>query len=133
MRKFLGIDIGGTKTAVIYAREKEENRIEIVDKSQFETTQVKQTINEIFSYLDEMIDRNELKTDEISAIGISCGGPLDSERGIVMSPPNLPGWDNIPIVDMVKRDTRSLAPSRTMPMLVPWQNGSLEPGLAPKT
>ena len=33
MRKFLGIDIGGTKTAVIYAREKEENRIEIVDKS----------------------------------------------------------------------------------------------------
>jgi glucokinase len=103
MRKLLGIDIGGTKTAVIYAREKEGNAIEIVDKSQFETTEVRQTIKDIFSHLDEVIDRNGLKADEVSAIGISCGGPLDSERGIVMSPPNLPGWDNIPIVDMVKK------------------------------
>ncbi|HHU26132.1 MAG TPA: ROK family protein [Bacteroidales bacterium] len=103
MKKLLGIDIGGTKTAVIYAREEEGNRIEIVDKSQFRTTNVEQTINEIFSHLDELIERNGLKAEEISAIGISCGGPLDSERGIVMSPPNLPGWDNIPIVEMVKK------------------------------
>ena len=55
MKKLLGIDIGGTKTAVIYAREEEGNRIEIVDKSQFRTTNVEQTINEIFSHLDEWI------------------------------------------------------------------------------
>lgn len=34
---------------------------------------------------------------DFSAIGISCGGPLDSRRGIVFSPPNLPGWDKVPI------------------------------------
>jgi glucokinase len=33
------------------------------------------------------------------AIGISCGGPLDSRRGLVLSPPNLPGWDNVPVAD----------------------------------
>ena len=27
------------------------------------------------------------------AIGVSCGGPLDSARGLILSPPNLPGWD----------------------------------------
>lgn len=103
MRKLLGIDIGGTKTAVIYACEKDGSTIEIVDKSQFKTTKLKETINGIFFHLDEVINRNGLKTDEVSAIGISCGGPLDSERGIVMSPPNLPDWDNIPIVEMVKK------------------------------
>ena len=32
------------------------------------------------------------------AIGISCGGPLDSKKGVILSPPNLPGWDSIEIV-----------------------------------
>src|SRR4029079_4246656 len=30
---------------------------------------------------------------------VSIGGPLDIERGIIKSPPNLPGWDNIPLKD----------------------------------
>ncbi|MBO9609488.1 MAG: ROK family protein [Paenibacillaceae bacterium] len=34
----------------------------------------------------------------LAAIGISCGGPLDSTRGLVLSPPNLPGWDGIDAV-----------------------------------
>ena len=37
-------------------------------------------------------------------IGISCGGPLDSKKGIIKSPPNLPGWDDIPIVDLFKTE-----------------------------
>ena len=31
-------------------------------------------------------------------MGVSCGGPLDSARGLILSPPNLPGWDEVPIV-----------------------------------
>ena len=34
---------------------------------------------------------------KLKRIGISCGGPLDSKKGIIYSPPNLPGWDNVPI------------------------------------
>jgi glucokinase len=30
--------------------------------------------------------------------GIACGGPLDSAAGLILSPPNLPGWDRVPIV-----------------------------------
>ena len=37
--------------------------------------------------------------------GISCGGPLDAEKGIVQSPPNLPGWDDVPVADMVSART----------------------------
>jgi glucokinase len=37
----------------------------------------------------------------IAGIGIACGGPLDPDAGVILSPPNLPGWDRIPLVDTV--------------------------------
>ena len=39
----------------------------------------------------------------MARIGISCGGPLDSRKGFIYSPPNLPGWDNVPIVDIFSK------------------------------
>lgn len=36
---------------------------------------------------------------ELASIGISCGGPLDSAKGLILSPPNLPGWDEIPAAE----------------------------------
>ena len=100
-RKVFGIDIGGTKIAIVYAIE-QDGEIEFVDKVKFLTTTVDETINFIFRNLEELMEKHAVDSSQIHAIGISCGGPLDSTKGIVMSPPNLPGWDNIPIVDMVK-------------------------------
>jgi glucokinase len=96
-KKVIGIDIGGTKTAVIYAVENNEG-IELIDKILFPTSTVEETIDSIFRTTEKMMDKHS----SIHAIGISCGGPLNSATGVVMSPPNLPGWDHIPIVDMVK-------------------------------
>jgi glucokinase len=39
--------------------------------------------------------------ERIPAIGIACGGPLDPTRGVILSPPNLPGWDEIPLTTIV--------------------------------
>ncbi|HEY0100418.1 MAG TPA: ROK family protein [Pyrinomonadaceae bacterium] len=36
------------------------------------------------------------------AVGIGCGGPLDRRRGLILSPPNLPRWDEFPIVRQVE-------------------------------
>lgn len=86
---FTGIDIGGTKCAVIVG---DENGI--IEKIKFPTTTVDDTIKNIIEAV-EKLGAND-------AIGISCGGPLDSKRGVIMSPPNLPGWDNIEIVKMLE-------------------------------
>lgn len=100
----LGIDIGGTKCAVIYGKDT-DGSVEIIDKSRFETTEVNGTIANILSELKEMCRKHKLDSGNTNGIGISCGGPLDSRRGIVMSPPNLPGWDSIPIVKLVEDAT----------------------------
>lgn len=90
MGRFIGIDIGGTKCAVVTGDENGN----ITGKIRFDTKDCQGTINEIIEAVE--------KSGECDAIGISCGGPLDSEKGVIMSPPNLPGWDNIPVTDILR-------------------------------
>lgn len=102
-RRLIGVDIGGTKCAVSLGLTNDE-RIGIKDKTGFPTTEVQGTIASIKDGIRNVLGRNGLGEKDISAIGISCGGPLDSGTGVIMSPPNLPGWDNIPIVDLLSEE-----------------------------
>lgn len=100
MKNILGVDIGGTKCAVTYGR-CEGSDIEIIDKISFATVSCEETIGLLKSGIRRIMDRNSLTSENTYSIGISCGGPLDSRRGVIMSPPNLPGWDNVPIVSIL--------------------------------
>lgn len=99
----LGIDIGGTKCAIVYGK-RIGSDLQIVDKTKIETTTVEETIRNIMSEAKRMMARFNLTAQTVRAVGISCGGPLDSKSGTVMSPPNLPGWDNIPIVKIIEEE-----------------------------
>ena len=99
-KNILGVDIGGTKCAVIYGQ-KEGDTLHLVEKVKFPTTSVDETIANIVRAVDDVMRKNGLTAGNTAAIGVSCGGPLDSRTGVVMSPPNLPGWDNIPIVKLL--------------------------------
>lgn len=87
---YIGIDIGGTKCAVVLS----DGDGRIVRKERFATRGRDETLCAIFSAVERM--------GAAEAIGISCGGPLDSTRGVILSPPNLPGWDAVPIVAMLR-------------------------------
>ena len=93
---YIGIDIGGTKCAVLLGDNVNGKPI-IKEKIRFDTLSVKETLNKIFESVERLI-----KLESCSAIGISCGGPLDEERGVILSPPNLPGWDNVHITEMLE-------------------------------
>jgi glucokinase len=41
---------------------------------------------------------------EVAAVGISCGGPLDAETGIVYRPLNLPDWDAVPLGRLAREE-----------------------------
>jgi glucokinase len=101
----LGFDIGGTKCAAILGKAGDENEtIQIVDKEITPTNRpAYQMIELLFSMAESMLLKHAITNKELQGIGISCGGPLNSTIGIVLSPPNLPGWDNIPIVELTKK------------------------------
>lgn len=37
---------------------------------------------------------------EVEAVGIGCGGPLDSERGVLIAPLHLPGWKDVAVAEL---------------------------------
>lgn len=103
MRSIIGMDIGGTKCAVLLARETDGN-IEILDALRFPTLThlgYEQAMDRLLAAADILIERHELTQKGLDAIGVSCGGPLDSRSGRILSPPNLPGWDDVPIVELL--------------------------------
>ncbi len=101
VKYFLGIDIGGTKCAVVLGDE----NFTIHKKISFPTKTDERGYIEVIREFEESIDQmiSDIPKEKIQQIGISCGGPLDSEKGMIYSPPNLPGWDNVPIVDMFQK------------------------------
>lgn len=102
MKVVAGIDIGGTKCAVSFAHMKEEE-IEFLDKVRMETDtecfdNVMQGVVSIIA--DKLQENPEWR---LMSIGISCGGPLDAEKGLILSPPNLPKWDHADVFTPLKR------------------------------
>ncbi len=92
----IGIDIGGTKCA-ISAGESCDGALRILSREEFPTAGLpwRKVLEEFAARVEKLMG---LRHAALSSIGISCGGPLDSRRGVIMSPPNLPGWDDVPVV-----------------------------------
>lgn len=89
--KIIGVDIGGTKCAVTLGN----GEGEILKKIKFDTVSVSYTLDKIFQSVEEL--------GKCDAIGVSCGGPLNSESGVIMSPPNLPDWQDIHITQELSK------------------------------
>jgi glucokinase len=88
----IGLDIGGTKCAVSVPDGPDRVR-EVV---RFATTDVHGTLNRFYAEIAK------LNPGRDTVFGVSCGGPLDSGKGLILSPPNLPGWDRIAICALLQ-------------------------------
>ena len=41
---------------------------------------------------------------QLAAIGIDAPGPVEYDRGIITSPPNLPGWHDVPLASIIEKE-----------------------------
>ena len=100
---YIGLDIGGTKCAVVLAQ---ANRgIQILDKIRFDTCAEKGfdfAWGKLCQATEEMLRRAAGQNRRVRAIGVSCGGPLNAREGVVLCPPHLPGWVNVPVVRLLE-------------------------------
>jgi glucokinase len=100
-----GIDIGGTKIAVALA----DPNGQILSLSRF-PTEVEagphRLIDKAIKEIQRMMEEIEAR---LLAVGVGCGGPLDRERGLILSPPNLPGWDEFPILKIIEERLKAPA------------------------
>ncbi len=96
MSKYIGIDIGGTKCAVSLASV-EAGSIEIIAKTIIKSNPsvAEKTLSQLKSELKKLLRKNKLKESDFDAVGISCGGIVDSEKCVLITTPVLPMWRNI--------------------------------------
>src|SRR5579863_2705005 len=103
MSWWVGVDIGGTKTAVVLS----SSPPQVVGRIEFATRQERgpaQAIDAIKSGVREVLSQAGASGAEVSGIGVSCGSPLDPVSGIIQSPPNLATWVDVPIVEILARE-----------------------------
>ena len=91
MKKFLGIDIGGTNTKAVLIDE----NLEIISFGVGDTPASGGPQAEI-AILSEMFDFLKIPVKDVDAVGIGIPGPVDN-NGIVHNPPNLKHWGDVDI------------------------------------
>ena len=98
---YIGYNIGGTKCSIILS----DNKFNILEKEVFDTKS-ERGYNAILNEFKELTQHffQSYAQQSLVKIGISCGGPLDSKKGIIYSPPNLPGWDEVRIVEIFENE-----------------------------
>lgn len=95
-RTILGLDIGGTKTAIV------EGTLEgrIVERRELET-RAWEPFERTFPMLADaarmLVGTAESAGRKVAAISVSVGGPLRIDEGFLINPPHLPGWHNVPL------------------------------------
>jgi glucokinase len=95
-----GVDIGGTKTAVLVSL----GAPSVLDRIEFPTAPAKgpePALRQIKAGIRDLLAKHRLKP---TAIGVSCGGPLDHIGGIIQAPPNLSTWVDVPIKAILEEE-----------------------------
>lgn len=100
-----GVDIGGTKTAVVLSSEPPT----LLSRVEFPTLPQngpRYAIEKIQNAIHELLASQGKDAKSLAAIGVSCGGPLDRVAGVIQAPPNLPTWVDVPLKEILEREFR---------------------------
>ncbi|ONI67212.1 ROK family protein [Kribbella sp. ALI-6-A] len=94
----LALDVGGTKLATgVVAADGTVLSFRTVE------TAVHEGPDAVVGRLLDLAEKTlaEAGHPEVIAVGIGCGGPLNPSTGVILGPPGLPGWDEVPLARMV--------------------------------
>lgn len=102
----LGIDLGGTKVAMALMSTEEK----IIEKRKIATDLTispQKMIERISDEAKNMLRNNHLSTEDLQGVGLGAPGPLDTKKGCITQPPNLTGWINVPIVQLLEEHLKT--------------------------
>ena len=105
----VGVDLGGTNIVAGALAEDGSDvlalRSEPTRADQGAEAVVDRIVRMIDTVIAETIAHTGAKRDDMIGVGVGAPGPLDRERGIVVTTPNL-GWTNFPLRDVIAERAR---------------------------
>ena len=103
MAKRIGIDVGGTNVKIALVDEKGKiiysNSVPTYAKMGYEYT-----VNNIKQAIRDLMKETNTTEKNIEGIGFDFPGQVDCKKGIVKLAPNIPGWVNVPIAQMIEEE-----------------------------
>jgi glucokinase len=99
----IGIDLGGTKISTALADS--AGKIIAHDYRQTHAAEgLDAVIERMLDAARRVMAQGEVESTEITAVGIGAPGPVDVEAGILVAPPNLPGWDRVSLKQLIEAE-----------------------------
>jgi glucokinase len=95
---YLGVDVGGTKTAVILSARPPE-ALARIEFATLPDQGPERALQLIVDSARSLLAQHGLG---VKAVGVSCGSPLDRVKGIIQAPPNLATWLDVPIRSLLE-------------------------------
>lgn len=98
--KIIGVDLGGTRVRAVLST----GTGQILARAEM-PTQAEQGLDHVLSNIKKTINRVLELADFSNLVGMAVGapGPLNPFTGVVFSPPNLPGWSNVPLTAILEK------------------------------
>ena len=99
----IGVDFGGTNivAGLVSSKGKVTNRVKIPSLVHLGRKKTLKRIAEAISLVLEKVPPKERK--KILGIGIGSPGLVDHNKGIIRTPPNLPGWKEVHLKDYIEK------------------------------
>ncbi len=95
----LGLDVGGTKIAAGVVDAEGGVHGFAVAPTEVERGP-RDGCRRLFELGRRAVDESSVPWADVIGIGIGCGGPLDPAAGVLIAPLHLPGWTDVPIVEL---------------------------------
>ncbi len=99
-KQIIAVDLGGTQIRTARYDEhlnllQRENTLTLADEG------LEPTLGRLKEYINKVMPENK---DDVSGIGFSAPGPLNPITGVIVAPPNLEGWHNVPLADIIHEE-----------------------------
>jgi glucokinase len=101
--KIIGVDLGGTRVRAVLA----SGTGQILARAEM-PTEAEKGLDHVLANIKRTINKVKDLADFSNLVGLAVGapGPLNPFTGVVFSPPNLPGWSNVPLTAILEKATR---------------------------
>lgn len=98
--RHLGIDLGGTKVVLALGDEAGEP-IASRRRATSQSGDWRRDLDTLIEESHALLAEASVEASALGRIGVSVPGPADPARGIVINPPNLLGWENVPVAQVL--------------------------------
>ena len=101
--KFVGLDVGGTtmKAAVVTADGRAAAEPSVLDT--YPERGQEAGLETMCEAIRQAVSAAKLTLTDITAIGVATPGLMDIKAGLILDPPNLKPWKNVPVRDHIAR------------------------------